>query len=181
MAQGDEGDRCLEDLVAKEDPSKLFVNVKKIGEGCACRVPPCVTVARTFGEVFVGLDIRSLEKVAIKKMNLEDNYEEDIISEISAPPCPASAPDCCRHDADAAPRAHCALHCLLPRWRRALGRHGVHGVCCTCTRTLPLTPRSGGTLTDILELHSLLQLSEPHIALILLDVRLVRCAAPYIR
>lgn len=57
--------------VSVEDPSTLFVNVKKIGEG-------------TFGEVFVGTDIRTLEKVAIKKMNLQDNYEEDVVTEIGA-------------------------------------------------------------------------------------------------
>jgi len=37
---------------------------------------------RTFGEVFVGTDRRTLEKVAIKKMDLNDNYEEDLITEI---------------------------------------------------------------------------------------------------
>lgn len=81
LPKGNEKPKRLEDLVKREDPSKLFVNVKKIGEG-------------TFGEVFVGLDIRSFEKVAIKKMNLEENYEEDVISEIGppSPPLPPPAP-----------------------------------------------------------------------------------------
>lgn len=38
---------------------------------------------RTFGEVFCALDIRSLEKVAVKTMDLNDNYEEDLVMEIA--------------------------------------------------------------------------------------------------
>lgn len=59
----------LDELVKKENPLKQFCSITKIGEG-------------TFGEVFVGTDRRSLEKVAIKKMDLNDNYEEDLITEI---------------------------------------------------------------------------------------------------
>lgn len=61
--------KVLDDLVKHENPMKHFCSVTKIGEG-------------TFGEVFVGTDRRTLEKVAIKKMDLHDNYEEDLISEI---------------------------------------------------------------------------------------------------
>jgi serine/threonine protein kinase len=32
--------------------------------------------------VYVGTDIRTLEKVAIKKMDLNENYDEDLITEI---------------------------------------------------------------------------------------------------
>jgi hypothetical protein len=59
----------LDELVKKENPLKQFCSITKIGEG-------------TFGEVFVGTDRRSLDKVAIKKMDLNDNYEEDLITEI---------------------------------------------------------------------------------------------------
>src|SRR5690606_14820077 len=56
----------LQSLVPpREDPATLFTNVKKIGEG-------------TFGEVFVGVHVDSLEKFAIKKLPLETNYEEDL-------------------------------------------------------------------------------------------------------
>jgi FtsZ-binding cell division protein ZapB len=59
----------LDEMVKKENPLKQFCSITKIGEG-------------TFGEVFVGTDRRSLDKVAIKKMDLNDNYEEDLITEI---------------------------------------------------------------------------------------------------
>jgi len=69
LPKGDQELKRLDELVKKEDPSNLFINITKIGQG-------------TFGEVFVGTDIRTLEKVAIKKMDLNDNYEEDLITEI---------------------------------------------------------------------------------------------------
>jgi serine/threonine protein kinase len=46
-----------------------------------CR--PKFSLFRTFGEVFCALDIRSLEKVAVKTMDLNDNYEEDLVMEIA--------------------------------------------------------------------------------------------------
>lgn len=70
MPKGDEVHVVtLDELVKKENPLKQFCSITKIGEG-------------TFGEVFVGTDRRSLDKVAIKKMDLNDNYEEDLITEI---------------------------------------------------------------------------------------------------
>lgn len=70
MPKGDEIQLpTLDELVKKENPLKQFCSITKIGEG-------------TFGEVFVGTDRRSLDKVAIKKMDLNDNYEEDLITEI---------------------------------------------------------------------------------------------------
>lgn len=71
-----------DDLVSKDDPLKIFVNRKKIGEGYGSCVKT-LTVQRTFGEVFCALDIRSLEKVAVKTMDLNDNYEEDLVMEIA--------------------------------------------------------------------------------------------------
>jgi hypothetical protein len=69
LPKADGKPKSLDDLVKHENPMKHFCSVTKIGEG-------------TFGEVFVGTDRRTLEKVAIKKMDLHDNYEEDLISEI---------------------------------------------------------------------------------------------------
>ena len=70
LPKGDEPHvTTLDELVKKENPLKQFCSITKIGEG-------------TFGEVFVGTDRRSLDKVAIKKMDLNDNYEEDLITEI---------------------------------------------------------------------------------------------------
>jgi hypothetical protein len=70
LPKGDEAQLpTLDELVKKENPLKQFCSITKIGEG-------------TFGEVFVGTDRRSLDKVAIKKMDLNDNYEEDLITEI---------------------------------------------------------------------------------------------------
>jgi len=46
--------KSIDEIVSVDDPFKIYVNMKKIGEG-------------TFGEVYVGLDIRTLEKVAVKK------------------------------------------------------------------------------------------------------------------
>ena len=78
-------------MVTRANPAALFTHVKKIGEG-------------TFGEVFVALDVRSLEKVALKKMRLDENYEEDVAQEIAMMHslrhptlCATSAPTCtCR-------------------------------------------------------------------------------------
>eukprot|EP01121_Diplochlamys_sp_Union-15-3_P000282 TRINITY_DN10270_c0_g1_i1.p1 TRINITY_DN10270_c0_g1~~TRINITY_DN10270_c0_g1_i1.p1 ORF type:complete len:260 (-),score=43.31 TRINITY_DN10270_c0_g1_i1:336-1004(-) len=70
LPKGDTEIKRLEDLVKLEDPSDYFINLEKIGEG-------------TFGLVFSGTDLRTLEKVAIKKMALnKENNEEDLISEI---------------------------------------------------------------------------------------------------
>jgi len=60
----------LMDLTSKEDPTELFVDLKPIGEG-------------SFGQVYVALDMRTLDRVAIKQMDLGENYEEDLIGEIA--------------------------------------------------------------------------------------------------
>jgi len=59
----------LGDIITKEDPKARFINLTRIGEG-------------TFGEVYLGTDIRTLSKVAIKKMDINDNYEDDLVTEI---------------------------------------------------------------------------------------------------
>lgn len=60
----------LMDLVSKEDPTEIFVDLKAIGEG-------------SFGQVFVALDMRTLDRVAVKQMDLKENEEEDLIGEIA--------------------------------------------------------------------------------------------------
>lgn len=59
----------LEQLVSKEDPNELYTDVLKIGEGAA-------------GEVFVATNIKTGNKVALKKMALNDESMELLITEI---------------------------------------------------------------------------------------------------
>jgi len=59
----------LNDLVSKEDPNKLYLNLTKIGEGAA-------------GEVFLAVDAKTNEKVAIKKMPLNAQNVKLLTSEI---------------------------------------------------------------------------------------------------
>jgi len=120
--------KTLDDLVSPEDPHKIFVNVKKIGEG-------------TFGEVFVGLDIRSLEKVAIKKMDLNENYEEDLISEVDMM-------DTLKH----------------PNIVRYISSYKVD-----TDLWVVMEFMGGGSLTDILELHKHLDIKEEYIARVMLE------------
>jgi len=61
--------KTLEEVISVDDPNSIYVNLVPIGEG-------------TFGEVFSGVDIRTLDQVAVKKMSLENNFEEDLIAEI---------------------------------------------------------------------------------------------------
>jgi len=56
-------------LTDQGDPTQLFINLTPIGEG-------------SFGAVFAAVDMNTLDQVAIKQMNLEENYEEDLIGEI---------------------------------------------------------------------------------------------------
>jgi len=59
----------LNDLVNKEDPSKLYMDAKLVGEGAA-------------GQVFVATDVASKEQVAIKKMELNAQNINLLTSEI---------------------------------------------------------------------------------------------------
>jgi len=45
------------------------MNLTEIGDG-------------TFGVVYMGIDVRNLNKVAIKKLDMDDNDEQDLIGEI---------------------------------------------------------------------------------------------------
>jgi len=59
----------LNELLAPGDPDTIFVEQKKIGEGAA-------------GTVFVATDNRTGQQVAVKKMKLDDESTELIVSEI---------------------------------------------------------------------------------------------------
>eukprot|EP01129_Flabellula_baltica_P013011 TRINITY_DN5975_c0_g1_i2.p1 TRINITY_DN5975_c0_g1~~TRINITY_DN5975_c0_g1_i2.p1 ORF type:complete len:316 (-),score=65.57 TRINITY_DN5975_c0_g1_i2:5-952(-) len=59
----------LEEITIEKDPSKIFLNLTQIGDG-------------TFGIVYCGIDIRTMEKVAVKRLDLQENDEEDLIAEI---------------------------------------------------------------------------------------------------
>jgi hypothetical protein len=60
----------LESLISHEDPNVIYTNIKKIGEGAA-------------GEVFEATHRRTGQKVAIKKMALNDESMELLVTEIS--------------------------------------------------------------------------------------------------
>ena len=77
----------LAQLVSKEDPTKVFIDLRSIGSGyvyCFCTLPISnLLLFRSFGHVYVGINIHTLDRVAIKQMDLEENYEEDLIGEIA--------------------------------------------------------------------------------------------------
>jgi len=59
----------LADLVSKEDPTKFYKNMKKIGEGAA-------------GEVFSAMDVRTGKRVAVKKMEITKDSLPLLVTEI---------------------------------------------------------------------------------------------------
>eukprot|EP01112_Ceratiomyxa_fruticulosa_P016331 TRINITY_DN4917_c0_g1_i1.p1 TRINITY_DN4917_c0_g1~~TRINITY_DN4917_c0_g1_i1.p1 ORF type:complete len:503 (-),score=108.55 TRINITY_DN4917_c0_g1_i1:187-1695(-) len=65
----EESSATLTDLVSREDPTKLYKNMTKIGEGAA-------------GEVFVATNIRNGAKVAIKKMEINSENAKLLVTEI---------------------------------------------------------------------------------------------------
>ena len=60
----------LDQLVSQEDPTQLYTDMKKIGEGAA-------------GEVFVAVSKKTNHKVAVKKMALNGESLKLLITEIS--------------------------------------------------------------------------------------------------
>lgn len=126
LPKGDnESKKSLSDLVKKANPMKQFCSITKIGEG-------------TFGEVFVGTDRRTLEKVAIKKMDINDNYEEDLITEIEMM-------QMCDHP-------NVVKYIDSYQWNDDLW--------------VIMEFMGGGSLTEILEQYKYIKLTEPQIALI---------------
>jgi len=65
----DESNATLADLVSKEDPTKLFKSMTKIGEGAA-------------GQVFVASSVKTGAKVAVKKMEINSDNIKLLITEI---------------------------------------------------------------------------------------------------
>eukprot|EP01101_Sappina_pedata_P007880 TRINITY_DN4252_c0_g1_i1.p1 TRINITY_DN4252_c0_g1~~TRINITY_DN4252_c0_g1_i1.p1 ORF type:complete len:478 (+),score=208.76 TRINITY_DN4252_c0_g1_i1:27-1460(+) len=66
----EESNASLDDFVCKEDPTGIYRDAKKVGEGAA-------------GEVFLATNGRSGQRVAIKKMAMNDESVKLLITEIS--------------------------------------------------------------------------------------------------
>jgi len=69
IALPEEKEVNLRDLISKEDPNLIYSDAKKVGEGAA-------------GEVFLATDCRNGQKVAIKKMPLNNQNMKLLITEI---------------------------------------------------------------------------------------------------
>lgn len=65
----EESNITLADLVSRDDPSKLYKNMTKIGEGAA-------------GEVFVATNVKTGHKVAVKKMEINNENVKLLVTEI---------------------------------------------------------------------------------------------------
>jgi len=65
----EETNTTLAELVSKEDPLKIYKNMTKIGEGAA-------------GEVFVATNVKTNSKVAIKKMEINNENVKLLVTEI---------------------------------------------------------------------------------------------------
>ncbi|EFA75580.1 p21-activated protein kinase [Heterostelium album PN500] len=66
----DESNQTLSDLVSKEDPTKIYKNMTKIGEGAA-------------GEVFVATSSKNNKRVAIKKIEINNENAKLLVTEIA--------------------------------------------------------------------------------------------------
>jgi len=128
MPKKEQDQEQLDDMVSTDDPQKIYVNKKFIAEG-------------TFGEVFCALDIRTLEKVALKTMSLEDNFEQDLVSEIAMMKT----------------LAH-------PNIVKYLDSYIVGNQLWVVMEFM-----GAGCLTDLLELFPIIQMNESEIALIMLE------------
>eukprot|EP01111_Echinosteliopsis_oligospora_P000746 TRINITY_DN1087_c0_g2_i3.p1 TRINITY_DN1087_c0_g2~~TRINITY_DN1087_c0_g2_i3.p1 ORF type:complete len:490 (+),score=171.89 TRINITY_DN1087_c0_g2_i3:318-1787(+) len=65
----DESNQTLADLVSRDDPTKIYKNMTKIGEGAA-------------GEVFVATNVKTGLKVAVKKMEINNENIKLLVTEI---------------------------------------------------------------------------------------------------
>jgi len=65
----DESNATLADLVSKDDPTKIYKSMNKIGEGAA-------------GEVFVATNVKTGTKVAVKKMEINNENIKLLVTEI---------------------------------------------------------------------------------------------------
>jgi len=115
------------EIVDKGNPSNFYTQLVAIGEG-------------SFGTVYSAVDVNTLDQVAIKQMNVEDNYEEDLISEIGMMK---------------------TLH--HPNIVKFLASYLVG----TGQIWIVMEFMDGGSLTEILDQYKHMQLTEPQIALLL--------------
>jgi len=115
------------EIVDKGNPVHLYTQLTPIGEG-------------SFGTVYSAVDVNTLDQVAIKQMNIEDNYEEDLISEIGM--------------------MKTLQHVNIVRYLASylVGSGQIWIV---------MEFMDGGSLTEILDQYKHMQLTEPQIALIL--------------
>lgn len=88
--------------------------------------------------------MRTLEKIALKKMNLDDNYEEDLITEIQM--------------MQTLKQQNIVDYIDAYKWKNDLW--------------VVMEFMGGGSLTEILELYKTLRLTEPQIALLCFEVRI---------
>ncbi|KYQ91284.1 p21-activated protein kinase [Tieghemostelium lacteum] len=70
QALPDETNMTLSELVSKEDPTKIYKNMTKIGEGAA-------------GEVFVATSSKNNKRVAIKKIEINNDNAKLLVTEIA--------------------------------------------------------------------------------------------------
>lgn len=119
--------RNIMEIVDKGNPVHLYTQLTPIGEG-------------SFGTVYSAVDVNTLDQVAIKQMNIEDNYEEDLISEIGM--------------------MKTLQHANIVRYLASylVGSGQIWIV---------MEFMDGGSLTEILDQYKHMQLTEPQIALIL--------------
>jgi len=113
--------------VDKGNPVHFYTQLTPIGEG-------------SFGTVYSAVDVNTLDQVAIKQMNIEDNYEEDLISEIGMMKT----------------LKHPNIVQYLASFLIGSGQIWI-----------VMEFMDGGSLTEILDQYKHLKLSEPQIALIL--------------
>jgi len=118
--------KTLSSFVAKGNPNDLYMNLTEIGDG-------------TFGVVYMGIDVRNLNKVAIKKLDMDDNDEQDLIGEIGM--------------MKTLEHINIVKYLESYLWKDYLW--------------VVMEYMSGGCLTDVLELYRYIRLSEPQIAFIM--------------
>jgi len=118
----------LDNLVNKEEAENRYVNKRHLADG-------------SFGEVFVALDIKTLERVALKTMDLNENYEDDLATEIIM--------------------MKALIHPNIVRYIDS----------CIVGEKLWLVMEfmSGGSLTDILDHYPVIKMNDPEIAIIMLE------------
>jgi len=119
--------RNIMEIVDKGNPIHFYTQLVAIGEG-------------SFGTVYSAVDVNTLDQVAIKQMNVEDNYEEDLISEIGMMKT----------------LHHSNIVKFLASYLVGTGQIWI-----------VMEFMDGGSLTEILDQYKHMQLTEPQIALLL--------------